>query len=439
MGHKIVKVDEDSIAWMLGIGPGDILLEIDGKEAADILDYRFRVQAEALVLAVEKPDGEIWEISIEKEADEDLGISFDLPLMSNVRTCLNKCLFCFVDQQPPGLRPSLYFKDDDPRLSFLHGNYVTLSNASLKEARRLAGYHLSPLYISVHAAEEGLRAKMMGTRKAAGLSRRLEILSGAGISMNFQVVLCKGINDGKHLDFTIQKLSQLEGAMSLAVVPAGITKHRSGLYPLETFSSHEAAAVISQVEKRQKDFLKTRGSAFVFLADEWYITAKRPLPSYKMNEGFPQLANGVGMLRLFEHEFGLGLRRSKRFQRTGQKIGIITGTAAGGFMEGLARRFTSKFPEADITVIVIENRFFGSTVSVSGLLTGHDIIGQLSGTFFENRPDVLFVPQNAFRADSSEMLDGTTADGLSKALGCEIKIGSAYGRQFALQLVGECD
>jgi putative radical SAM enzyme (TIGR03279 family) len=341
-------------------------------------------------------------------------------------------VFCFVDQQPPGLRQSLYFKDDDARLSFLHGNYVTLTNLSEGEVRRLAGYHLSPLRISVHAADLNLRKKMMGCENAGNLFTALKIFSDAGIKMHFQIVLCKGLNDGEALSHTISVLSAQKGAESLAVVPAGIARHRAGLESLVQFTSDEAKKVLSQIGESPR-------RNFVFAADEWYIMAGEPLPAYEHYADFPQLDNGVGMLRLFEREFMTALPEAASLRptnvREGTKtplhIGIVTGVSASAFMRGLAQKFEKTHNGVNITVHEITNNFFGENITVSGLLTGEDIIAQLNENI---REDVLFLPQNAFRANTEIMLDGMTLLELSNTLNVPVKIGSANGSEFCEQL-----
>jgi putative radical SAM enzyme (TIGR03279 family) len=429
--HLIVEVLPNSIADELEIVPGDILLRINGREMQDVLDYQFTVQAEELLVEVEKSDGEIWELEIEKDAEEDLGLVFELPLMSQKRRCCNKCVFCFVDQQPPGLRPSLYFKDDDARLSFLHGNYVTLTNLSDGEIRRLAGYHLSPLRISVHAADLHLREKMMGNKNAHNLFSALEIFASAGIKMHFQVVLCKGINDGDSLSHTISALAAL--AESLAIVPAGLTRHRQGLHPLAQFSPQEARQLLAQ--------LQTFGEGFVFAADEWYIMAGLDLPPYEYYAEFPQLDNGVGMIRLFENEFNnefagaLPPHPYPLFEKSGAKtltLGIITGCAAEEFMRGLAAKFEGAYPNVKINVYAVVNNFFGENITVSGLLTGADIIAQLQGRINE---DVLFMPENAFRDGTDLLLDDISLSQLSAALGAPVQIGSSHGGEFFHQII----
>jgi len=433
--HEIILIEKNSIAAELEITAGDFLISINNEVIRDVLDYRFRIADEFLTLEIEKPEGEIWELEIEKDSDEDLGLVFKDSLMSQTMQCHNKCMFCFVDQQPKGLRPSLYIKDDDPRLSFLLGNYVTLTNLDDAEIKRLAGYHLSPLRISVHAADLDLREKMMGTKGARNLFDALSVFNKAGIQMHFQIVLCKGVNDGAALDYTIRKLLEIKpGAQSLAVVPAGLTCHRDGLSSLEQFTPQDAIDIITQVEKWPE--------GFVFLSDEWYVLAGKPLPKYRHYGDFPQLDNGVGMLRLFERGFMKGLLPGKNtilslvgaaFNRK-VHIGIVTGKAAGKFMNNLVKKFQAKHPHIKISVYIIENKFFGETVTVSGLLTGQDVMSQLEGKL-ENI-NFLFLPENAFRSGVKQkvMLDGITRKQLENALGVHVKVGSADGLKFYRQL-----
>ena len=461
--HEISGVVEGSIACELELAAGDFLIAINGKRIRDVLHYRYLTQGEFLTLEIEKGgnaspaaqrgsvaelglaerqgfgdsvpiENEIWELEIEKDSDEDLGLYFTRPNMSPTRRCRNKCVFCFVDQQPKGLRKSLYVKDDDPWLSYLMGNYITLTNLSKGDVRRMAHFHLSPLRISVHAADMDLRCKMMGTPNAGNLFEILDVFGKTRIVTHFQAVLCRGLNDGEKLRETIEKLSQQPGAASLAIVPAGITRHREGLYPLTQFSPQEAADIIEIIEAYQENFRKTHNTAFVFAADEWYIMADKPLPGYKSYEDFVQLDNGVGVLRLFRREFDRAcLRYSHSFQpKSGCTVGIITGQAAGAFMKDLAAHFESQHPGAKINVHIITNDFFGELITVSGLLTGQDIIRQLKGRVTE---DILYLPENAFRAGTNTMLDGTTRKELSAALGIPVKIGSTDGRKFYRQLV----
>ena len=415
--QEISYVRKNSIADQLGIASGDFLISINGHPVKDLFDYHMLMQEEHLVIDIEKQNGEILELDIEKEY-EDIGISF-------VRHCKNKCIFCFVDQQPKGLRESLYVKDDDPYMSFMLGNYVTLTNLTEDEIRRLVKLNVSPLRISVHTTDMDLREKMMGSPGARNLLNYINILNSAGVEMHFQIVLCKGVNDKSVLGGSICELYNLgKNAKSLSVVPAGITCHREGLYTLEPFSKEDALEVIQQVEGLGV-------GNFVYLSDEWYLLAGLPLPKYKSYNDFPQLDNGVGMIRLFEREFKRQLKSDKTISK--KNIGIITGKAAARFMRFIASKFMEKHPMTKIEVFEIENEFFGGNVTVSGLLTGTDIIKQVKNT---PNIDAFFLPENAFRTGVKEkvMLDGITLEALSKALGVPTYVGSANGGEFCKQL-----
>ena len=442
--HEVYKVQKKSIGAQMGVAPGDYLQTINGQEVRDVLDYRFRIAEENLMVEIEKPNGEVWELDIEKDIDEDLGLEFKQSLMSPGWRCGNKCVFCFVDQQPKGLRQTLYVKDDDARLSFLLGNYVTLTNLSDAEISRLASYRLSPLRISVHAADLDVRAKMMGTNRARNLFKAIEVFNNAGIEMHFQIVLCKGLNDGDVLSHTIGKLKEVTpGGKSLAIVPAGLTRHREGLFPLQQFTQQEAAEVIKQVEGDFGNSPKPQGLQ-VYLSDEWYILAGKPLPSYKYYGNFPQLDNGVGVMRLFQRKFLYAKKRHMEILRARanyvpirpgatSNVTIVTGTAASNFMKTIAATFTKTHQGLNITVRPIENQFFGTTVTVSGLLTGQDIVKGLKNNHASN---IIIVPENAFRAGVKEkvMIDGTTLKDLEAELGATIVVGSTDGFQFYKQL-----
>ena len=475
--HKIISIVPGSIAQELELASGDFLMTINGQEIKDMLDYRWLTDDENLLIEIEKPEGEIWELEIEKDSGADLGINFAAGALGEDKRCQNACIFCFVDQQPPGLRGSLYVKDDDPYQSFAVGNYVTLTNLNDSDIGQIIKYRLSPMRISVHAADTELRQQMMGSPRAKDLFGILEKFSQAGIDMHFQAVLCKGINDGRQLDYTIEQLLRLgERARSLAVVPVGLTRHRDGLYPLEAFTREDAAAVIAQVEKWQARRREIVDGRFVFLADEWYVLAGKVLPEYGEYEDFPQLDNGVGMMALFEEEFlgalvelraGTAGEQSSPLQNTvasfsslrcfeslcvgansvrphdlptdmrianpiKARIGIITGHAAAAFMEKLSKRYTESFPDIAIDIHVIENEFYGPGVTVSGLITGQDIINQLKGRC--GGLDVMFVPENAFRTGTEDMLCGATLGGLAEALGMKVVKGSADGGEFCKQL-----
>jgi len=434
--HEIISVSNNSIAQEMELQPGDFLLSINGQEITNLLDYRWLVAEESLLVEAQKPDGEIWELEIEKESGEDLGLTFARGSMGEDRRCVNACIFCFVEQQPPGLRQSLYIKDDDFYQSFTLGNYITLTNLSQGDIAQIIKHRLSPMRISVHAMDMALRQEMMGSPKAGELVGVLHRLANAGIEMHFQVVLCKGINDGEQLDYTIERLAELgKQARSLAVVPVGLTRHRDGLYPLEPFSPEDAARVITQVEGQQAKLRQERGGGFVFLADEWYVLAGRELPRHDTYEDFPQLDNGVGMMAHFKAEFLQGLTigaAGSRLSLPQARAGIVTGNAAGKFMHSLTKQFSQAFPSISIEIYIIRNDFYGEGVTVSGLLTGCDIISQLKGRC--KGLDVLFIPENAFRAGTEDMLCGTTLSEVAEALGVAVLKGSAHGGEFCRQL-----
>ena len=461
--HKIISVAPGSIAQEMELKAGDYLLSINGHEVKDILDYRWHMTEEFLLVDVRKPCGEVWALEIEKDADDDLGITFAAGSLGEDRRCVNKCIFCFVDQQPPGLRESLYVKDDDPYQSFALGNYITLTNLGEEEIGQIIKYKLSPMRISVHTVNFKLRRKMLHSIRAGNLLSVLERFAAAGIDMHFQVVLCKGINDGAELDKTIERLLRLgDRAKSLAIVPVGLTRYREGLYPLEGFGANDAAAVIAQVEGWQARIQEGIGAAgmcdadlsargdnrFVFAADEWYVLAGIPLPQYEDYDDFPQLDNGVGMMALFEAEFlealsdvhegeletdpMVAIREGASSRQKQTHIGIVTGQAAGAFMDKLLRRFTQSFPDITIDIHVIRNDFYGHGVTVSGLITGQDIIAQLQGHC--NGLDTLFVPENAFRAGSEDMLCGATLGDVAEALGVDVIKGAIDGGEFCRQL-----
>ena len=302
--HKITRVLPGSIAQELEIEPGDILLSVNQAAIEDVFDYRYQLNEEFITVAVRKPDGEEWEYEIEKEYEEDLGIEFENGLMDDYRSCCNKCIFCFIDQMPPGMRETLYFKDDDSRLSFLQGNYITLTNMKERDLERIILYKLAPVNISVHTMNPQLRCKMLNNRFAGEALDKMRRLYEAGMEMNGQIVLCKGMNDGKELEYSIEKLTEYIPHMrSVSVVPAGLTRYRDGLYPLELFGQQEAAEVLRMIHRWQAVCMERWGIHFVHASDEWYLLAGEELPCADSYDGFLQLENGVGMLRLLLDEF----------------------------------------------------------------------------------------------------------------------------------------
>lgn len=423
----IKQVEENSIARELGVEPGDRLISINGHMVKDVFDYRYLQKDEYLNLLIQKPDGEEWELEIEKDEDEDLGLIFDTGLIDAPTSCQNKCIFCFIDQLPCGMRKTLYFKDDDARLGFLQGNYVTLTNMDDAELDRIIYYHLSPVNVSVHATDPELRVHMLRNPKASRLMSQIEKLGDAGLEMNFQIVLCKGINDGAKLDESIATLIKyIPKARSLSVVPVGLSKYREGLPELKPFTADDAEIVLCQVEGWQRKLKAQYGSAFVFAADEFYLLARREPPPAASYEGFPQIENGVGMLALFYDEFIKALSRHRREPQK-RKQTVVTGMAAHSFISGLVRVAARKFPGLDIQVVPVENKFFGSLVTVSGLLTGKDILNTLREYKLGSR---VLIPQNALRSGDSVLLDDMDILALSKMLNIPVKVVETTGNAF---------
>ena len=424
--HMVSRVLPDSIAEELGLEPGDRLVSVNGQPVEDVFDYRYLMNEELVVLLVEKPDGEEWELEVEKEYEEDLGIEFENGgLMDDYRSCSNKCMFCFIDQMPPGMRETLYFKDDDSRLSFLQGNYVTLTNMSEKDIERVICYHLEPINISFQAMNPELRCKMLHNRFAGKALDKVDMLYNAGITMNGQIVLCKGVNDGDELEYSLEKLSAYAPVLqSVSVVPVGLTKYRKGLYPLEPFNKEDAEKVLGQIERWQKSMMEKYGIHFIHASDEWYILADRELPCEDEYDGYLQLENGVGMLRLLETEVKETLEGLSGDDRkvTGR---IATGKLAAPFIARYIKEIQKKYPNVQISVTTIENRFFGEKITVSGLITGQDLKEQLSGLDLGEK---LLIPCSMLKGDEEIFLDNMTLEELSEALNTEIVIVDTGGR-----------
>ena len=411
---KIISVEENSIAYDLGLQCGDEIVEVNGRKVNDILVFRYMTADEEYEITVKKADGSIEIYDIENDFGEDLGVEFENPLMSKAKSCANKCIFCFIDQLPKGMRETLYFKDDDTRLSFLHGNYITMTNISDKELEDMIYIHVSPVNISVHCTDPELRTFMLGNKKAGKLLEQMKKLADAQIEMNCQIVLCKGINDKENLDNTIKDLEQFfPSVSSICIVPLGMTKYREGLYKLEPFNREDCREVIKQIDKWQVLFLEKYNSRMVYLADEFYIKGEIPLPDAPCYEDYPQLENGVGMASLFKEEFEDRLKDIKEVKY--KKVGIVTGTISKDFMCELA----SMIKGADVTVYPIRNEFFGETITVTGLLTGRDIINQLKD---KDLGDEILISENLLRADTEVLLDDVTVSELSEKLGVKVRI-----------------
>lgn len=438
--HVIYKVLPNSIAEEMELKSGDILLSINGNEIEDIFDYHYFVNDEYLVLLVKKQNGEEWELEIEKEFDEDLGIEFENGLMDDYKSCSNKCMFCFIDQMPPGMRETLYFKDDDSRLSFLQGNYITLTNMKDKDLDRIIRYHLAPINISVHTTNPKLRCKMLHNRFAGDALKKIDILFEAGIEMNGQIVLCKGENDGEELERTISDLVKyLPHMESLSVVPVGLTKFREGLYPLEPFNKEDARDVIAIIEKWQKYCMEHFGVHFVQASDEWYLTAELPLPEEERYDGYIQLENGVGMLRLQQVEFDEALeeyvkRKEEIMARSKwREITLASGKLAAPFIQKLADKFMEAFPEYTVKVVAIRNDFFGEMITVSGLVTGQDLIAQTKDLMLGER---IGVPCNMLRSGELVFLDDITVSQVESALQVPVVIVKSSGRDLLNSMIG---
>ena len=418
--HIVKSLMPGGIGEELGIEPGDKLLAINGNEIQDVFDYYYYEESEQLLLLIEKPDGEEWELEIEKDEDESLGIEFDQSLMDEYRSCRNKCMFCFIDQMPKGMRETLYFKDDDTRLSFLQGNYVTLTNMKDKDIDRIIYYHLSPINISVHTTNPELRKMMLNNNKAGNIMERMKKLAAAGIELHLQVVLCKGINDGEELDRTIRDITELyPSARSMSVVPIGLTKYRDGLFKQEPFTKEDSEKVLDQIEEWQKKNLEKFGSRIVYAADEFYLKAEREIPEPECYEDFQQFENGVGMLSLFKSEFyGLLPQITDREKRK-RTLSLVTGAAAFGLISEIASEIMKKFPNITINTYCIRNDFFGEMITVSGLLTGTDIINQLRG---RELGEYIILPDSLLRNGETVLLDDIYLSDIERDLGVKVKI-----------------
>ena len=424
--HVINSVDPGSIAEELELEPGDCLLSIDGHEIEDIFDYEYYVNSESLVMLVRKADGEEWELEIENDY-EDLGITFENGLMSDYRSCRNKCIFCFIDQMPPGMRETLYFKDDDSRLSFLQGNYITLTNMDDKDIDRIIRFKLAPINISVHTTNPQLRCRMLNNRFAGESLKKIDRLYEAKTPMNGQIVLCKGVNDGEELDRTIRDLSRYLPYMeSVSVVPVGISKFRDGLFPLEPIGRQDAEKTIDLIEKWQKKLYVEHGTHFIHASDEFYILAGRPMPEEERYDGYVQLENGVGMIRLMTEEVRQALEELDGDGRE-DEVSVATGQLAYPFLNEYAEQIRAKFPGIKVHIYPITNHYFGESITVAGLITGTDLLSQLKGKNLGSR---LLLPACMFRSGEEVFLDDYSRQDLQKALQVTVNIVKSSGQDF---------
>ena len=434
--HKIRAVLPGSIAEELELEPGDVLLAVNDHEIEDVFDYHYYTNEEYLTVLVRKPDGEEWELEIEKEFEEDLGIEFECSLMDDYRSCRNHCIFCFIDQMPPGMRETLYFKDDDSRLSFLQGNYVTLTNMSDHDIDRIIHYHLGPINISFQTTNPDLRCKMLHNRFAGDVFPKIRRLADAGIELNGQIVLCRDINDGAELERSISDMtSYLPALRSVSVVPVGLSKYREGLHPLKPFDAQSAGEVIDLIESWQKKIYPQYGVHFVHASDEWYLLAGRPLPEEERYDGYLQLENGVGMLRLLKEEVEETLAEVKPDVETPKRrVSIATGRLAGPFLKELGKRIETVHQNVTLQIFEIRNDFFGESITVSGLITGQDLIAQLKD---QDLGDELLLPTNMIRSGERVFLDDLTIEDAEEALGISIRIVESGGRDLVCAVTGE--
>lgn len=425
--HVVSKIIPGSIAEELEIEPGDILLNINGNEVGDILDYHYLCNEEFLTVLIRKADGEEWELEIEKEFEEDLGMEFENGMMDEYHSCRNKCIFCFIDQMPPGMRETLYFKDDDSRLSFLQGNYITLTNLSEHDMEQIIKYHLSPINISFQTMNPELRCKMLNNRFAGEALKKVDRLVDAGIELNGQIVLCKGVNDGEELDYSIEQLTKfIPKLVSVSVVPVGLTKFREGLYPLEPFTKEEAKKVLETIHSWQKRLYEKYGSHFIHAGDEWYLLAEEEIPSEESYDGYLQLENGVGMIRLFIEETQEELENCSGDERC-HEISVATGELAAPYIKNVVEKLNEKYPNIKVHIYTIRNDFFGERITVAGLLTGQDLIAQLTD---KNLGQKLLLSSNLLRSGECVFLDDVTVEEVERALQTGVSIVKSSGRDF---------
>ena len=459
--HHIESVVTNSISDKLGVKAGDVLLKVNGQEIEDIFDYQYQCENTEVDISIQRTDGSVINHHIVKDEDEDIGLVFEAGLMDDYRHCSNKCIFCFIDQNRPGMRDTIYFKDDDARLSFLQGNYITLTNMSDHDIDRIIKYRLQPVNISFHTMNPKLRCMMLNNRFAGDALKKVDRLYEAGITLNGQIVLCKGVNDGDELEYSLSQLYKYVPVLeSLSVVPVGLTRYRDGLYPLETFGPEDALDVIACIERWQQKAYAEHGTHFVHASDEWYITAGVDLPAEETYDGYLQIENGVGMMQSMLTEFADALTEAKETYGVGasddncdkakagiidklkkvvsrnragkinpERITVITGRLAKDYIKGMADEVTAAFPMKEINVMPITNRFFGEKITVTGLLTGSDVIEQCkeyvaAGGDLGSR---LLIQENMLRSGTDILLDDVTVGDISDALQVKVDIVKSSG------------
>ena len=434
--HVIKTIEPGSIAEELELEPGDVLVSVNGQPVKDVFDYHYLINEEYLEILVRKADGEEWELEIEKEYEDDLGIEFENGMMDDYRSCSNKCIFCFIDQLPKGMRDTLYFKDDDSRLSFLQGNYVTLTNMSDEDVQRIITYRMEPINISFQAMHPELRCQMLHNRFAGDALKKVDRFYEAGITMNGQIVLCKGVNDGKELEYSIEQLVKyLPYLQSVSVVPVGLTRYRDGLYPLEPFTKEDAKEVLALIHSWQDRLYKEYGNHFIHAGDEWYLLAEEEIPKEDSYDGYLQLENGVGMIRLLREEVREELTALPGDEEE-RHVTIATGELAAPILTELGKEIKAKYPKLDLQVKAVKNEFFGGKITVAGLLTGQDLKKQLADL---NLGEELLLTEHMMKSGERVFLDDVTVEELSGALQVPITIVKSDGKSFLDAVLGRSE
>jgi putative radical SAM enzyme (TIGR03279 family) len=426
--NVISAIYPNSIAEELEFEIGDVLVSINGKEVEDIIDYMYLMADDYLEIEIEKPDGEIWTYEVDKDYDEELGIEFTNPIMDCAQSCTNKCIFCFIDQTPKGMRESLYFKDDDSRLSFLQGNFLTLTNLSDKDFERIVAYNISPINVSVHTTNPELRKQMLNNKFAGRIMERLKLLTENRIVVNGQIVMCPGYNDGQELIGTVKSLYQLgENFNTLAVVPVGLSDYREGLAKLSPVSKALAVETVEAIEILQEGFIKDSGRRFVYLSDEFYLLAGKEMPPVEAYDGFPLLEDGVGLIRKLGWEVSNILETLDQDQIVAKELTIATGMLAEPFIRELANQIMAKTDKVKIHVVGIRNDFYGHMITVAGLVTGQDLVKQLTGRDLGSR---LLVPRVMMKSEELVFLDDYTIEDIEEKLTIDVNAVLNEGQDF---------
>lgn len=433
MSVIISEVQKGSPAFYAGIKAGDTLISLNGEEIVDVLDYRFYQNDRKVKIEFLNAKGRLKAKTVKKNAEDELGLCFETYLMDKQRSCKNKCVFCFIDQLPKGMRHSLYFKDDDSRLSFLFGNYITLTNLTEHEISRIIKMHISPVNISVHTTNPELRVQMMKNKHAGEVLGVIDRLNEAGIGMNCQLVLCPDYNDGEELEKTLADLTAKENIGCIAAVPVGLTKHREGLPELKPFDKERALKTVEILERFGEETKKATGQRKVFASDEFYILAEKPIPEADFYEDFLQLENGVGLWALLKSEASSAIEDAEVLENE-RTVSIATGVSAYPLIAEIVDKLKKKCHNLTVNVYPIKNEFFGEQITVSGLITGGDILNQLEG---KKLGDELLIPSSMLRHENDLFLDDMHIDTLGERLGVKITAVNNDGYELVYNILGK--